>query len=107
MAATDKTPTGRKADKVIRDALIAVARQDASKVKRLAEKWWEMALEGDLQAMDKLTDRLDGKVAQAVIGDKNEDAIQVEHRVLTKEQSEDLFIAAALKGLVKEQEVKE
>ncbi len=81
MAATLTPPTGRKADKVIRDALLAVARQDASKVKRLAEKWWDMALEGDLQAMDKLTDRLDGKVAQAIVGDKDEDAVQMDCNV--------------------------
>jgi hypothetical protein len=34
-----------------------------------------MALEGDLQAMDKLTDRLDGKVAQAIVGDSEHDPI--------------------------------
>ena len=76
MAATNTPPTGRKADKVIRDALMAVARQDANKVKKLAEKWWEMALDGDLQAMDKLTDRIDGKAVQAIVGDDDHAPIQ-------------------------------
>jgi len=74
-------PTGRKADKVIRDALLAVARQDAAKVKRLAEKWWDMALDGDLQAMDKLTDRLDGKAVQAIVGDSEFDPVQLAGKV--------------------------
>lgn len=77
MAATDTPPTGRKADKVIRDALMAVSRQDPTKVKRLAEKWWDMALEGDLQAIDKLTDRLDGKAIQPIVGDDEHSPVNV------------------------------
>jgi hypothetical protein len=36
---------------------------------------------GDVSAINALTDRTDGKVAQALIGDSEEDAIRVHHIV--------------------------
>lgn len=98
---------GPKQDKLIRDALKAAIRQSPEKLKKAAEKVLDEAAEGSISHMQFMAERIDGKVPQAVVGDKNEDAIQVEHRVLTKEQSEDLFIAAALKGLVKQTEIPE
>ena len=69
MAATDKPPVGRKADKIIRDALLAVHRQDPDRLKRVAEKFWSKAEEGDQQAFNEIANRLDGKAVQPISGD--------------------------------------
>lgn len=37
--------------------------------------------QGDVQAIKELADRLDGKVAQAIVGDDSEDAINVVARI--------------------------
>lgn len=47
----------------------------------LAEKLLDLVATGDLPALKELGDRLDGKPAQVIIGDANEDPIQVEARV--------------------------
>jgi hypothetical protein len=60
---------GRKADKIIRDALLAVQRQDPDRLKRVAEAWWNDA-ETDQQARNALADRLDGKAVQPISGDE-------------------------------------
>lgn len=82
---------GRKADKIIRDALIAVARQQPEKVKKLAEMWWNKALDGDMMAADKLTDRIDGKAAQPISGDDENPLtiIQRIERVITDPSNKD------------------
>lgn len=67
--AGNPNPTGRKADKIVRDALLAALRQDPDRLKRVAEKTWEMAEEGNLQAFKEITDRIDGKAVQPIAGD--------------------------------------
>lgn len=62
-------PLGRKADKVIRDALLAALRQSPERLKKSAEAIWAKAMEGDIPAFKEIADRIDGKVAQAIIGD--------------------------------------
>lgn len=75
-------PGGGKADKIITDALKAVARQDPSRVKKLAEKWWELAQEGDSRAYISLTERLEGKTPQPVVGGgEDEPPIKVDAKV--------------------------
>lgn len=59
---------GRKADKIVRDALLAAQRQDPDRLKRVAEAWWNDA-EKDQQARNALADRLDGKAVQPIVGD--------------------------------------
>jgi len=73
MAATDTKPTGRKGDKVIRDALLAALRQDPDKLKRVADKAWSMAEEGNMQAFKEISDRIDGKAAQPLVGGSEDD----------------------------------
>lgn len=73
MAATDTKPTGRKGDKVIRDALLAALRQDPDKLKRVADKAWSMAEEGNMQAFKEISDRIDGKAAQPLVGGGEDD----------------------------------
>ena len=69
MAAINSPNNGRKADKIVRDALLAALRQDPDRLKRVAEKTWEMAEEGNLQAFKEITDRIDGKAVQPIAGD--------------------------------------
>ena len=73
--AGNPNPTGRKADKVVRDALLAALRQDPDKLKKAAEKAWDKAIEGDLMAFREIADRLDGKAVQAIVGDSDYDPI--------------------------------
>jgi hypothetical protein len=80
MAATDTPPTGRKGDKVIRDALKAALRQDPDRLKRVAEKTWLMAEEGNLAAFKEIADRLDGKAVQPIAGD-DENPLEIIHRI--------------------------
>jgi hypothetical protein len=69
MAATDNKPKGGKPDKLVRDALMAAARQDPLKLKRIAEKVLDKAEEGDMQAVNFIADRIDGKAVQPISGD--------------------------------------
>jgi hypothetical protein len=68
-------PTGRKADKIVRDALLAALRQDPERLKKAAEKAWDKAIEGDLTAFKEIADRIDGKAPQAIVGDSDYDPI--------------------------------
>lgn len=61
MAKSYKKPGGGKPDKQIRDALLAAARQDPTRLKRAAETAWEKACGGDLGYFKEIADRLDGK----------------------------------------------
>jgi len=44
----------------------------------MVDKLIDSALEGDKIAMGMIFDRVDGKPAQAIVGDKDEDSIQVD-----------------------------
>ena len=80
MAATDATPIGRKADKKIRDALLAALREDPTRLKRAAEKQWDKACEGDQQAFNEIANRIDGKAVQPISGD-DENPLEIIHRI--------------------------
>lgn len=80
MAATDTLGTGRKGDKVIRDALKAALRQDPERLKRVAEKAWSMAEAGNLAALKEIADRLDGKAVQPISND-DDNPFKVIHRI--------------------------
>jgi hypothetical protein len=58
-------PGGGKPDKIIRDALLAVQRNQPERLKRVAEAWWDAA-ETDQSARSALADRLDGKAIQPI-----------------------------------------
>lgn len=79
--AGNPNPVGRKADKVVRDALLAALRQKPQRLKNAAEAAWAKAEEGDLGAFREIADRLDGKVPQAVVGDDDYDPINVLQRI--------------------------
>jgi hypothetical protein len=68
MVAITNKPGGGKPDKIIRDALLAVARNEPERIKRLAKAWWDAA-ETDQTARNALSDRLDGKVTDTIAVD--------------------------------------
>lgn len=73
-------PRGQQRDKPFRDALrmeIADADGDFKRLRRIAVALLDKAEGGDVQAIKEIGDRLDGKVAQAIIGDDSEDPVSV------------------------------
>ena len=74
-------PGGRSQDKAWAEAIrIAVNEPDddgRKKLRRLADVIVARALAGDVTAMREIGDRLDGKPAQAIVGDDNAPPIQV------------------------------
>lgn len=69
-------PGGRPKAKPFADALrmeIAAAGADGKALRIVAAKLLEKAAEGDMQAIKELADRVDGKVAQAIIGGDEDD----------------------------------
>lgn len=73
MAARKSPAEGRKGDKLWRDALmLAVSGEDKQgrrKLRLIAERTVEAALDGDMAAIKEIGDRLDGKPAQQITGD--------------------------------------
>lgn len=69
MVAITNKPGGGKPDKLIRDALIAAARQSPEKLKVGAEIIMQKFSEGDLDAAKFVADRIDGKAVQPLAND--------------------------------------
>lgn len=72
--AAPNNPKGAKSDKLWREAImLAVHEEDEAtgrkKLRALAEKLRDRALEGDVTALKEIGDRLDGKPAQTIAGD--------------------------------------
>jgi hypothetical protein len=74
-------PKGAWSEKKFRDALnLAVSEEGAGgvrKIRLIADKLVEAALNGEVQAIKEVGDRLDGKPAQAVVGDDDAPAIRM------------------------------
>ena len=65
-------PRGQQRDKPFRDALrmeIAAAGEDHKALRKVARALLTKAAAGDVHAIREIGDRMDGKVAQAVVGD--------------------------------------
>jgi len=90
-------PGGRPKEKAFRDAMRLVLNEEdsASKKKKLrviAEKVVEEAMKGEPWACTMVADRMDGKPAQAIVGDSEADpvkAIQEIRRVIVYPKSEE------------------
>lgn len=83
MAGAPKGNTNaRKENRLITDELRRVCTQSPEKLKKACEKVLENAVEGNLGAFSVIADRLEGKPAQALIhqGDE-ENPLQVEGRI--------------------------
>jgi hypothetical protein len=73
---------GRKGEKLWRDALrIAVEGEDHEgrrKLRVIAEKCVELAMDGDLGAIKEIGDRMDGRVPMA-IANADDEPLRIEH----------------------------
>jgi len=80
-------PGGRPKAKPFKDALLiealAAERGDACEAKPGSLRWnaRQLLMQGDVQSIRELADRLDGKVAQAVVGDSESDPINIVQRI--------------------------
>ncbi len=81
--------SGPRKQKLWRDALnLVICRAEEGPLppgktvlQRLVTKQVEMALQGDSQSIRDIADRLDGKPAQAIVGDDEADPIQLVQRI--------------------------
>ncbi len=76
--------SGRKQEKPFKDALrlelAKLANDDQRGLRKIARSLIEAAEGGDMQAIKEFADRVDGKVAQAVIGD-DENPLEFVHTI--------------------------
>ena len=86
-----KGRSGKHADKTWRDAIrLAIARRDKGDVKAiglLADALLDKALEGDMQALKEIGDRLDGKAIQATAitdSEGNDVPVGVDVRIISR-----------------------
>lgn len=83
-------PGGRRKDKPYRDALRKVLAEELgfdpasarTKLEAVVRAHFTEAIGGDVTAMNAIADRLDGKVPQAVVGDNDEDPINVVNKIV-------------------------
>ncbi len=77
-------PRGQQRDKPFRDALrmeIAEANDDRKRLRSIARALLDKAETGDVNAIKEIGDRLDGKVAQAIVGDDEEAPVSIITRI--------------------------
>jgi hypothetical protein len=74
----------KKADhrraKLFRDAILVELKKtddDVERMQLIAAKLVEQAMEGNVQAIREIADRVDGKVPQAVVGDDEHDPLRM------------------------------
>ncbi len=75
-----------KKPRLFTDALmmeLKAAGEDMPELRMIARKTIELAKDGNVQAREELSTRLEGKVAQAVIG-SDEDPINLVHTIVRK-----------------------
>lgn len=59
----------------------AVEGSDKTKLRAVAEALVDKAISGDVAAIKEVADRIDGKVPQALVGDNDEDPINLIGRI--------------------------
>lgn len=86
-----KGRSGKHTDKAWRDAIrLAIARRDKGEVKAiqlLADALLDKAMEGDMQALKEIGDRLDGKAIQATAltdSEGNDVPVGVDVRIISR-----------------------
>ena len=73
--------------KPFRDALmmeIKAAGDDHKALRKIAAALLAKASGGDVPAINALADRTDGKIARALIGDRQEEAVRVHHTIVRR-----------------------
>ena len=77
--------SGPRKQKLFRDALMLEikSREETKDLRAIAAKLIDCALEGKLDSIKELADRVDGKVPQGVIGgDEDDNPVNVINRIL-------------------------
>ena len=69
MAAAEGNTYSSKSNRLWGETLRRIAVQNPQKLRAIAEKLYDRAAEGDIQAAKEIGDRLDGKAVQQVISD--------------------------------------
>lgn len=60
----------------------AIEGSDKTKLRAVADALVDKAMQGDVQAIKEVADRLDGKVPQALVGDNDDDPINVVTKIV-------------------------
>lgn len=89
--ANARNPAGGKPDKLMRDALIVELKREAIasdgtvtiKLRKVAAKLVDEAIDGNVAAIREINERVDGKVPQAVVGDDGSPPVMLEAVVRT------------------------
>lgn len=69
MAGEEGNNFSSKNNRLWRETLRRVAAQNPDKLRKIAEKLYDQAEQGDIAAIREIGDRLDGKAAQTIQGD--------------------------------------
>lgn len=85
---TSGNPGGRPKEKLFADALRIAINEDheidgvkTKKLRVIADRLVKEAMAGEPWAIQQVADRLDGKPAQAIVGDDDADPINLLHRI--------------------------
>ena len=76
-----RPPSEKTFANMLRIAIKEAHVDGGDKRRAVADALVNKAITGDVPAIKEIADRLDGKVPQAVVGDENEAAIQLVHRI--------------------------
>ena len=76
-----RPPSEKTFANMLRIAIKEAHVDGGDKLRAVADALVNKAITGDVPAIKEIADRLDGKVPQAVVGDENEAAIQLVHRI--------------------------
>jgi hypothetical protein len=77
MAAPEGNQNARKRNRMLTDALKRELTQNPEDALRITRKLIECAIQGESWAQSLIFERVDGKVAQAIVGDDEQDPISV------------------------------
>lgn len=77
-----RPPSEKTFANMLRVAIKQAHDEQGDKLRAVAEALVNKALTGDVPAIKEIADRLDGKVPQALVGDDNENPINVVAKVI-------------------------
>lgn len=76
-----RPPKEKSFANMLKIAVTTPGKSGEPKLREVAEMLVEQALAGEGWAIKEIADRIDGKVAQAIIGDDDGDAIKLVHMI--------------------------
>jgi len=82
MGAGGRPPKEKSFANMLNIAIKQATEDGRDKLRAVADALLDKAMSGDVQAIKEVADRLDGKVAQAIVGDSEHDPIGVIFRTV-------------------------